>query len=180
MALDHHFPEKDQHVMEAVENQYLYGRTKDVLQHIENDILTIVKAVMRAHRLEIEYPDRASTLQLIAVALTSLKRRPFSESEMRLLDVFRRKIGTAMNQLLDIFEARDSSYGRAASALYNALYSLNPPDLKSRDFLPDEDGISIKVIEGLLDAMEFVDSTVDKIASKVRRKYRKSVRRKSK
>lgn len=170
MALDHYFSEKDPQVVEAVEKQYLYGRTKEVLQNIEKDILTIVKEVMRAHRLEIEYPDYVSTLQLITVALTGLRKRPFSESEMKLLDVFKRKITAAMNQLLDVFEAHESPYGRAASGLHNALYSLNPPDLKDRDFLMEKDGISMKVIEGVLSAMDAVDHTVNTVSSKLKRK----------
>ncbi|MCX6734000.1 MAG: hypothetical protein NTX63_04290 [Candidatus Peregrinibacteria bacterium] len=170
MALDHYFSEKDPQVLEAVEKQYLYGRTKDVLQNIEKDILTIVKEVMRAHRLEIEYPDHVSTLQLIAVALTGLRERPFSEDEMKLLNVFKRKISAAMNQLLDVFEAHESPYGRAASGLHNALYSLNPPDLKEHDFSTDEHKISMKVIEGVLGAMDAVDSTVGTVASKFKRK----------
>ncbi len=176
MALDHYFSEKDPQVIDAVEKQYLYGRTKDVLQNLEKDTLTIVKEVLRAHRLEMDYPDHASTLQLIAAALSSLKKRPFSESEMKLLDVFKRKISNAMNQLLNIFEAHDSEYGRAASGLYNALYSLNPPDLKDRDLLTIRAGITTGIIEGVLNTIETVSHTTETVASKLKRKSNDHIR----
>lgn len=167
MSLDHHFSEKDPAVLEAVEKQYLYGRTKDVLQNIEKDILGIVKNVMRCHRLEIDYPDSIPTLELISVALVSLRNRHFSESEMKLLDVFKRRIRLAIDQLLDVFDPYDSEYGMMASKLMSALYSLNPQVLSDRDFLTESDGVGAKVIEGTLNAIDIIEDTASAVRSKL-------------
>ncbi len=167
MSADHHFSEKDPAVLEAVEKQYLYGRTKDVLQNIEKDVLGILKDVMRCHRLEMDYLDSVSTLELISVALVRLRERHFSESEMKLLVVFKRRIRFAIDQFLDVFHFSDSEYGRTASRLMSALYSLNTQVLSARDFLTESDGMGAKVIEGALNTIDIIESIAAAVRSKL-------------
>lgn len=168
MALDHQFSGRDPQVIEAVENQYLYGRTKDVLHVLEKDTLDVVRGVMRSHRLEIDYPDSIPILDLISIAMEGLSKRHFSESEMKLLDVFKRRMHVAIDQLLDVFDPRNSEYGRVASRVMTALYSLNPPISSGRDFLIDNGGeMSTKAIEGALNAINLIESTVVAVRSKL-------------
>ncbi len=167
MSFDNHFSENDPQVLEAVEKQYLYGRTKDVLRNVENDILDIVQEVVRCHRLEIEYPNYSPTLELISIALVGLRKRHFSGSEMKLLDVSKRRICREMDRLLDIFDPRESEYGRVSSRLVSALHSLNPFISDGRDILTERDGVNAQFIEGMLSVIDTVEGTVAAVRSKL-------------
>lgn len=170
MSLDNRFSENDPAVLEAVEKQYLYGRTKEVLRNLEKDTLDIFEEVMRCHRLDRDYPNYIPTLELISVALASLRKRYFSESEMKMLEVFKRRIRSGIDKFLDIFDAHESEYGRAASSLATALHSLNPFLLNDRDFLTMKDGIATEVIGGVLNTMDNIDDITSYIGKKFKRK----------
>ena len=83
MSVQNHFSERDPRVIDAVENQYLYGRTKDTVKNLEKDIIEITKDITRSIRLEIDFPDRLSEVELITVALSQLRKKHFSEDDSK-------------------------------------------------------------------------------------------------
>lgn len=164
MSLNHHFSKEDPRVLEAVEKQYLYGRTKDVLKNFEKDILDIVKDIERCKRLEIELPDRFSEIQLIIVALSRLNKRHFSKGDMQVLAVLKRRCHTALNELMDMLDLHDTDgYARAASNLLGALYAVNPPLIDKHGLdgtlLTDEESITSRVLGKVLDTLDSIEDT---------------------
>lgn len=161
MSLDAPFSADDPRVLEAVEKQYLYGSTKDVLKNIENDIFEIINVVMRCRRLELEYPDNIPTIQLITIALIQLNKRYFSEGDVKLLEAFRRRCHKKIWNFMDVFEYHDSSgYGKAASSLLGALYVMNPPRLGNEgmsDSLGQPDSPLATVIGAVLESIDAME-----------------------
>lgn len=161
MLLDAPFSADDPRVLEAVEKQYLYGTMKDVLKNIEKDILDIIKSVMKCKRLEVKYPDLIPTMQLIIIALARLNKRYFSENDMKLLEVFRRRCHIEVRNFMDMFDNQDASgYGRVASSLLGALYALNPPTAKhnsAADILGQPDDAWTAVIGTVLETMDSIE-----------------------
>ncbi len=161
MPLDAPFSADDPQVLEVVEKQCLYGTTKDVLKNIEKNILDIIKDVLRRRRLEVEYPDSIPTIQLIIIALARLNMRYFSENDMKLLEIFRRRCHIEVRNFMDTFDYHDTSgYGRAASSLLGALYAMNPPTTKNNgatDVRGQPDDTWTKVIGTVLATMDSIE-----------------------
>lgn len=162
MSLDRPFLEKDSQVIDAVENQYLYGRTKNVLKNLEKDIIEITKDITRSIRLEIDFPDRLPEIELIAVALTQLRKRHFSEDDSRELKAFKKRIHLAINNLTDILDTYDGSgYKNAISRLLGAIYSVNPlefDDSARNNVAIQQDTVAVKVLDGVLSTLDVIGS----------------------
>lgn len=166
MSVQNHFSERDPRVIDAVENQYLYGRTKDTLKNLEKDIIEITKDITRSIRLEIDFPDRLSEVELITVALSQLRKKHFSEDDSKELKVFKKRIHLAINALTDILDTYDiSGYRDAMSRLLGAMYSINPLGLDNSvksDIGIQQDTVAVKVLDGVLGAINIVENAGDR------------------